>query len=135
MRKVLLIVFVLISICCFGQNTTQENNDTLSLKRKLFSVSTTSSSFHKNDVALYSGFSTELNPILNYYQQINYANRFLLDQNLTNQLIISDFYTITTLHFQSNFIELGGLNFVQVNSNFKPGDMVVFYPVFTCEVQ
>jgi hypothetical protein len=135
MRKFLLIVCFFNLISCFGQKTTQENDDTLSLIRKLFSVSTSTTSNQPDEVSLYSAFKQELinnqnyySPLLNFYQQNNYVNRFLLDQHLTNQFVLSDSYSITTLHIQSNFIGLGGLNFVQANYNFSPGDMVVFSP-------
>lgn len=135
MRKVFLIVFVLFSICCFGQKTTLENIDSLYLKRELFSLLDISTSIQPNVVSLFFGIYPEFNfnqdyhsPLLNFYQQNNYANRFLLDQNLTNQFKISDFYTVTTYHIQSDFIGLGGLNIVQANCNFNPGDIVVFSP-------
>jgi hypothetical protein len=133
MRKFLLIVFVLTSICCFGQKTTQENDDSLTLKRKLFSLSNSSTSNQPVEVTIYSGINPEFNinqsyysPLLNFYQQNNSVYRFLPDQNLTNQFIISDFNSITTSHIQSNFIGLGGLNLVQANYNFKPVDNVDF---------
>ena len=135
MRKFLLIVFVLTSISCFGQKTTQDNDDSLSLKKKLFLFSNSSTSSQPVEVTIYSGFNKELDfnqsyysTLLNFYQQNNSVYRFSLDQNLTNKYIISDLYTITTSHIESNFIGLGGLNLIQANFNFKVGDMVVFSP-------
>ena len=133
MRKFLMIVFVLTSISCFGQKTTQENDDSLNLKRKLFLFSNPSTSSQPVEVTIYSGVSPEFNvnqsyysPLLNLNQQDNSVYRFSMDQNLKNQFVISDFNSITTSHIQSNFIGLGGLNLVQVNYNFKVGDNVDF---------
>lgn len=131
MRNFLLIVFVLTSVSCFGQKTTQENDDSLNLKRKLFSNSATSN--HRDEVSFNNRFNPEFKipqsyylPFMRLYQQDLFVSQFLLDQNLTNQFMISDFNNITTSHIQSNFIGLGGLNLVQGNYNFILGDNVDF---------
>ena len=139
MRKILLILIVLIPISCFGQKTTQENDDSLFLKRQLFLLSNSNSS-NRSDVV--SGFNRnyqEFNlsdnykipqsyylPLLQLYQPNNFMNQYLLDLNLTNKLMITDITSISTSHIQHNYIGLGGLNLIQGEYNFKLGDFGVF---------
>jgi len=138
MRKILLILIVLIPISCFGQKTTQENVDSLLLKKQVYLLmnSTTSnrsdviSLFNKNrqEIIASSDFKIPQSyylPLLRLYQPDNFFNQYLLDLNLTNRLMITDITSITTSHIQHNFIGLGGLNLVQGDFNFNVGDFGV----------
>ena len=135
MKKFLLIVFVLSSMSCFGQKTTQENSDSLSLKRKLYSIPKIASSNQFDASSFLNRIDNQfkipqsyLLPLLGLYKKDDFENKFLLDMNLTNQFMIDDMSSITTTHVQSNFIGLGGLNLVQGNYNFNVEDIIVFSP-------
>ena len=138
MRKILLILIVLIPISCFGQKTTQENDDSLSLKKQLFLLSTLSTSNQSDVVSGFSRNRHEFNvsedykipqsyylPLLRLYQPDNFSNQYLLDLNLTNKLRITELTSISTSHIQHNFIGLGGMNLVQGEYDFNVGDLGV----------
>jgi len=139
MRKILLIVIIFIQISCFGQKTTQENDDSLHLKRQLFLLSNSNPSDQWGDVFFQNRDHPEFNritilkipesnylPLLSLYQPDRFTGKFLLDLNTTNHFTINDLSSITTTHIQSNFIGLGGLNLVQGQYDFHLGDFGVF---------
>jgi len=136
MRRILLIVIVLIPISCFSQKTTQENNDSLHLKKQLFLLSTANPTDQSGSVFFLNRdrpvFDHSIDfkipqsyyqPLLSLYQPDRFAGKFLLDLNMTNQFVINDLSSITTKHVQSNFIGLGGLNLIQGQYNFNLGDV------------
>jgi len=138
MRKFLLIVIVLIPISCFAQKTTQENDDSLHLKKQLFLLSNPNSSDQSGDGMFLNRDRAEFNhtsnfkisesnylPLLSLYQQDRFTGKFLLDMNMTNHFVINDLTGITTTHVQSNFIGLGGLNLVQGQYDFSLGEFGV----------
>ena len=139
MRKILLIVIIFIQISCFGQKTTQENDDSLHLKRQLFLLSNPNPSDQSGGVFFQNRDRPEFNriaifkipesnylPLLSLYQPDRFTGKFLLDLNTTNHFTINDLSSITTTHIQSNFIGLGGLNLVQGQYDFHLGDFGVF---------
>ena len=141
MKNILLIVIVLFSIRCFGQKTSQENDDSLYLKKQLFLLSNLNTSNQSEVVSVFNGSRQEFNlsneykiphsyylPLLRLYQPDNFFNQYLLDLNLTNKLLLTDISSISTTHIQHNFIGLGGLNLVQGQYNFDIGDFGIFSP-------
>jgi len=46
-------------------------------------------------------------------------NQFVLDNNLRSQFVLNDLSSISTMHIQSNFIGLGGLNSVMGSYNYQ----------------
>lgn len=141
MRKFLLVAIVLSSFRCFAQKTTQENNDSLYLKRQLYILMESGTSYRADGRSMFTttnnGFinpnefklpDSYYLPLLAPYQKPGYLSRFLLDANLTNHIGINDNSSITTSHVQSNYIGLGGLNMITANYNFNIGDIGIFSP-------
>ena len=138
MKKILLILIAFIPISCFGQKTTQENDDSLYLKKQLFLFSNLSTSNQSDVVSGFNRNHQEFNfsedykipqsyylPLLRLYQPDNFFNQYLLDLNLTNKFMITDYTSISTEHIQHSFIGLGGLNLIQGEYNFNVGDLGV----------
>jgi len=141
MRKILLIVVVLASMHCFGQKTTQENDDSLYVRRQLMLLPKLNTTSQVGDLSFINRNIHEFNPanefsipqsyylpLLSLYQPDNPVNKFMLDMHLTNQFIFNDVSSISTTHIQSNFIGLGGLNLIQANYNINIDDRVIFSP-------
>jgi len=141
MRKFLLIVVVLASMHCFGQKTTQENDDSLYVRRQLMLLPKLNTTSQVGDLSFINRNIHEFNPtnefripqsyylpLLSLYQPDNPVNKFMLDMHLTNQFIFNDVSSISTTHIQSNFIGLGGLNLIQANYNINIDDRVIFSP-------
>jgi len=139
MRKILLILIVLIPISCFGQKTAQENVDSLLLKKQLYLLMNSTPSNRYDVVSVFIKNRQELIPSSDYkipqsyylpflrlYQPDNLFNQYLLDLNLTDKIMITEFTSISTSHIQHNFIGLGGLNLVQGEYNLNVGDVGVF---------
>ena len=132
MRKFLLILTVLATVCCFGQKTTGENDDSLFLKRQLYFIqkSATNNQFDQltasrtntfvfNPFQEYKFPTGSILPLLPEYQHTYFMNQFVLDNNLRSQFVLNDFSSISTMHIQSNFIGLGGLNSVMGSYNYQ----------------
>ena len=135
MKKYFLIVFVLFSISCFGQNTTQENSDSLNLKRKLYVIPKVTSSNHLDEISFLNSYENEFKnsqsyflPFPGIYKRDDFINKYLLDMNLTNQFIINDINSITTSHIQSNLIGLGGVNLIKGSYDIRIEDLAVISP-------
>ena len=136
-----MIVVVLTSIHCFGQKTTQENDDSLYVRRQLMLLPKLNTTSQVGDLSFINRNIHEFNPanefsipqsyylpLLSLYQPDNPVNKFMLDMHLTNQFIFNDVSSISTTHIQSNFIGLGGLNLIQANYNINIDDRVIFSP-------
>lgn len=141
MIKILLIVIVLMSIRCFGQKTTRENDDSLLLKEQLLLLPNPGSSNRNDEQSSYTVNIHEFNsadqfkirgsyylPLLSAYQRDSFLNKFLLDEKLTNQFKIDDISSFTTSHIQSNLIGLGGVNSVMGSYNYNFLDIGVISP-------
>ena len=141
MRKILLIVVVLASMHCFGQKTTQENDDSLYVRRQLMLLPKLNTTSQVGDLSFINRNIHEFNPtnefsipqsyylpLLSLYQPDNPVNKFMLDMHLTNQFIFNDVSSISTAHIQSNFIGLGGLNLIQANYHLNIDNRVIFSP-------
>jgi hypothetical protein len=123
---------VLASVCCFGQKTTRENDDSLFLKRQLYFIQRPGQTNQFDQFSIYGKNTFEFNPFQKYkfpasymlpllpeYQHNYFMNQFVLENNLRDHFRLNDISSISTSHIQSNYIGLGGLNSVMGIYNFQ----------------
>lgn len=134
MRKFLLILILMIPFICFGQINTSGNDDSLTIRKRLYSIqkygfpeiyspSTRQNNIDFNRIIEFQYRENYFVPLLPPFQRINFSKLFMLDDNFTNQYILNSQNSITTSHIISNFIGLGGLTLVGGNYNYGLRDI------------